>query len=244
MDAYLQRIGASRDSSLAELHERHLLSVPFENLDTHMDMRIELEIPWLYDKIVTRRRGGFCYELNGLFAELLRDLGHHVDLLAARVFRDSQTLGPPFDHLTLLVDGEWLCDVGFGAFSLHPLSWTSREDQKDPFGTFRLVEHGDDVDVLMDGSPTYRVERRPRSLAEFVPTCWWQQSAPESGFRKAPRATLARLDGRITVTNEKVVVTKNGHKTSTPVEDPAAAFLRYFGIHFRQSNASGVLRQL
>jgi len=243
VDAYLQRIGASRDSSLAELHERHLLSVPFENLDTHMDTRIVLEIPWLYDKIVTRRRGGFCYELNGLFAELLRDLGHHVDLLAARVF-DGETFGPPFDHLTLLVDCEWLCDVGFGAFSLHPLSWTSREDQQDPFGTFRLVEHGDDVEVLMNGSPTYRIERRPRSLVEFVPTCWWQQTAPESGFRKAPRATLARLDGRITVTNEKVVETKNGHKTSTPVEDPAAAFLEHFGIHFRQSNASGVLRQL
>ena len=243
MDAYLQRIGASRDSSLAELHERHLLSVPFENLDTHMDTRIVLEIPWLYDKIVTRRRGGFCYELNGLFAELLRDLGHSVELLAARV-HGGEKLGPPFDHLALVVDGAWLVDVGFGAFSLHPLSWTSREDQQDPFGTFRLAEHGDDVEVLMNGSPTYRLERRPRSLSEFVPTCWWQQTAPESGFRKAPRATLARLDGRITVTNEKVVETKNGHKTSTPVEDPAAAFLEHFGIHFRQSSASGVLRQL
>ncbi|MEU0882661.1 arylamine N-acetyltransferase [Lentzea sp. NPDC005914] len=243
MDEYLQRIGASRDSSLAELHERHLLSVPFENLDTHMDTRIVLEIPWLYDKIVTRRRGGFCYELNGLFAELLRDLGYSVELLAARVF-NGEAFGPPFDHLALVVDGAWLADVGFGAFSLHPLSWTSREDQQDPFGTFRLVDHGSDVDVLMDGSPAYRLERRPRSLAEFVPTCWWQQTAPESGFRKAPRATLARLDGRITVTNEKIVITKDGHKTSTPVEDPAAAFLEHFGIHFRQSNASGVLRQL
>ncbi|MDT7789415.1 MAG: N-hydroxyarylamine O-acetyltransferase [Pseudonocardiales bacterium] len=228
---------------MAELHERHLLSVPFENLYTHMDIRIELEIPWLYDKIVVQRRGGFCYELNGLFAELLRDLGHQVDLLAARVF-NGETFGPPFDHLALLVDGAWLCDVGFGAFSLHPLSWTSREDQQDPFGTFRLVEQGDDVEVLMNGSPAYRLERRPRSLSEFVPTCWWQQTGPESGFRKAPRATLARLDGRVTVTNEKIVLTKDGHKTSTPVEDPAAAFLEHFGIHFRQSNASGVLRQL
>ena len=243
MDAYLQRISASRSSSLAELHERHLLSVPFENLDTHMDTRIVLEIPWLYDKIVQRRRGGFCYELNGLFAELLRDLGYSVQLLAARVF-NGETFGPPFDHLALLVDDAWLVDVGFGAFSLHPLSWTSREDQLDPFGVFRLADHGDDVDVLMDGSPAYRLERRPRELAEFVPTCWWQQTAPESGFRKAPRATLARLDGRITVTDEKIVVTKDGHKTSTNVEDPAAAFLEYFGIHFRQSNASGVLRQL
>jgi N-hydroxyarylamine O-acetyltransferase len=243
VDAYLQRIGASQDSSLAELHERHLLSVPFENLDTHMDTRIVLEIPWLYDKIVVRRRGGFCYELNGLFAELLRHLGYDVQLLAARVF-NGEGFGPPFDHLALLVDDAWLVDVGFGSFTLHPLSWTSREDQKDPFGVFRLVDHGDDVDVLMDGQPTYRLERRPRTLAEFVPTCWWQQTAPESGFRKGPRATLARLDGRITVTNEKVVITKDGHKTSTPVEDPAAAFLEHFGIHFRQSNASGVLRQL
>ena len=56
--------------------------------------------------------------------------------------------------------------------------------------------------------------------------------------------SLARLDGRITVTDEKVVVTENGHKTSTDVEDPAAAFLEHFGIYFRQSTASGVLRQL
>ncbi len=244
MDAYLQRIGASRTSSLAQLHERHLLSVPFENLDTHMDTRIVLEIPWLYDKIVVRRRGGFCYELNGLFAELLRHLGHEVELLAARVFGEEQRLGPPFDHLALLVDGAWLVDVGFGSFSLHPLSWTSRDDQKDPFGVFRLADHGDDVDVFHDGSPAYRLERKPRELAEFVPTCWWQQTAPESHFRKGPMATLALPDGRITVTDKKVIVTEGGRKTSTDVEDPAATFMDHFGLYFRQSSASGVLRQL
>ncbi|MEV6242028.1 arylamine N-acetyltransferase [Lentzea sp. NPDC051838] len=243
MDAYLQRIGASRSSSLAELHERHLLSVPFENLYTHMDIRVELEIPWLYDKIVVQRRGGFCYELNGLFAELLRDLGHSVELMAAKVF-NGETFGPPFDHLTLLVDGEWLCDVGFGSFSTHPLRWESREDQRDPAGVFRLVDHDGDVDVYNGDELRYRIERRPRSLAEFVPTCWWQQTSPESNFRIAPRATILTPSGRLTVTNEKVVVTENGHKTSTPVEDPAAAFLQYFGLHFRQSSASGVLRQL
>ncbi|PWK79416.1 N-hydroxyarylamine O-acetyltransferase [Lentzea atacamensis] len=243
MDAYLQRIGASRSSSLTELHERHLLSVPFENLDTHMDTRIVLEVPWLYDKIVVQRRGGFCYELNGMFAELLRHLGYSVELLAARVF-NGETFGPPFDHLALLVDDAWLVDVGFGAFTLHPLSWASREDQKDPFGVFRLVDVGDDVEVRRDGEPCYRLERRPRQLAEFVPTCWWQQTAPESHFRRGPMASLALPDGRITVTGDKLVVTEGDRKTSTDVEDPAAAFLQHFGIHFLQSNASGVLRQL
>ncbi len=244
MDAYLQRIGASRSSSLAELHERHLLSVPFENLDTHMDTRVVLEVPWLYDKVVVRRRGGFCYELNGLFAELLRHLGHRVDLLAARVFGEEQRLGPPFDHLTLLVDGTWLCDVGFGSFSLHPLRWDSREEQEDPAGFFTLVDHGDDVDVHQGGVPCYRIERQPRELADFIPTCWWQQTAQESHFRVGPRASIATPDGRVTVTDKKVVVTKRGSRTDLPVDDPAAAFLEHFGIHFRQSSASGVLRQL
>jgi N-hydroxyarylamine O-acetyltransferase len=243
MDAYLQRIGATRESSLAELHERHLLSVPFENLDTHMDTRIVLEVPWLYDKIVVRRRGGFCYELNGLFAELLRHLGHHVDLLAARVF-GGQGFGPPFDHLTLLVDDTWLCDVGFGAFALHPLRWDSRAEQQDPAGVFRFADDGDDVVVHNGDQPSYRIERRPRQLADFAPTCWWQQTAPESHFRVAPRATIVTPHGRKTVTDKKVVLTEHGVKTEQPVQDAEAAFREHFGIHFRQSTASGVLRQL
>ncbi|MGZ3147404.1 arylamine N-acetyltransferase family protein [Lentzea chajnantorensis] len=242
MDAYLQRIGASRDSSLAQLQESHLRSVPFENLYTHMDIRIVLEIPWLYDKVVVQRRGGFCYELNGLFAELLRHLGHHVDLLAVRVF-GGEELGPPFGHLTLLVDHEWLCDVGFGAFTLHPLRWDSREEQQDPHGLYRLVDHGDDVDVYEEDRLRYRVERRPRELAEFVPACWWQQTAPESHFRVAPRATVLTPHGRKTQTDQKLVVTTRGCRVDSPVDDPAAAFLENFGLHFRQSSASGVLRQ-
>lgn len=231
VDSYLRRIGATRESSLAELQERHLLSVPFENLDTHTDTRIVLEIPWLHDKIVERRRGGFCYELNGLFAELLRDLGFQVDLLAARVFGGG-TLGPLFDHLTLLVDDAWLVDVGFGAFSLHPLRWDSREEQEDPAGSFRLVDHTDDVDVYQDGEPQYRIERRPRSLPDFIPTCWWQQTAPESHFRTGPRASIVTPDGRMTLTDKKLVLTKHGDKTELPVTDPEAAFREHFGIDF------------
>src|SRR5215204_6406364 len=110
---YLDRLRA-HDRSLSALHEAHLHAVPFENLSIHSNERVQLDIAWLFDKLVTRRRGGFCYELNGLFAELLRALGHRVDLLAARVLGPDGALGIPFDHMCLRVDDVWLADVGFG----------------------------------------------------------------------------------------------------------------------------------
>ena len=106
--AYLRRISyrgerAPTAATLEELHRAHLLAVPFENLDIHLGRPIVLEPDPLFDKIVTRRRGGFCYELNGLFVLLLRDLGFEVTLLAAGVARADGGFGPEFDHLTLLV---------------------------------------------------------------------------------------------------------------------------------------------
>src|SRR5437763_12528188 len=122
VDGYLARIGAARPEAptakaLAELHERHVLAVPFENLSVHWREPIVLEDDALVDKIARRRRGGFCYELNGAFAALLRALGFPVTLLAGKVYGDGE-FGPPFDHLALRVDlGEpWLADVGFGRF--------------------------------------------------------------------------------------------------------------------------------
>src|SRR5215207_11196611 len=109
IQAYLRRIHYRGDltptaTTLRELHRAHLLAVPFENLDIHLGRPIVLDQDALFDKIVTRRRGGFCYELNGLFALLLRELGFEVTLLAAGVARADGGFGPEFDHLTLLVE--------------------------------------------------------------------------------------------------------------------------------------------
>src|SRR5215470_1616306 len=103
---------------LRRLHAAHMLAVPFENLSIHVGEPISLGVDALYDKIVRRRRGGFCYELNGLFAWLLRHLGFTVTLLSARVAQPDGGFTPEFDHLALVVpdiDGaDWLADVGFG----------------------------------------------------------------------------------------------------------------------------------
>src|SRR5262249_16862497 len=149
LTAYLDRIGVTRpvvldEKALGVLHRAHQLAVPFENLSIHMAEPISLNEGDLVDKIVTRRRGGFCYELNGAFALVLEALGASVARLAARVYGEGQ-LSPPFDHLALVVrladgSGPWLADVGFGSHSTYPLRYDSRHEQEDPAGPFSLPD--------------------------------------------------------------------------------------------------------
>jgi N-hydroxyarylamine O-acetyltransferase len=242
LDAYLARIGATHPpradaAALRELQLRHLLTVPFENLSIHLGEPIVLDPEALVDKVVRRRRGGFCYELNGAFATLLAALGFRVTLLAARVF-GAHGLGPPFDHLALRVDvdssGSWLADVGFGRHSHYPLRLESRTDQTDPGGTFRLVDTADgDLDVLRDDQPQYRVEARPRTLADFEPTCWWHQTSPRSHFTHGPVCSRLTQTGRVTLSGRTLVQTtgdRRQERTLTGDAEVLAAHQTWFGI--------------
>src|ERR1700678_1308237 len=149
--AYLERIGLAAPAAcdaagLRTLHRAHQLTVPFENLSIHLAEPISLDERDLIDKIVRRRRGGFCYELNGAFALLLEALGGQVRRVGARVYGEAG-LGPPLDHLALIVrpadgSGPWLADVGFGSHSDYPLLLEGRDDQDDPAGRFRLADGG------------------------------------------------------------------------------------------------------
>ncbi|MBW4717497.1 arylamine N-acetyltransferase family protein [Saccharothrix obliqua] len=231
IDAYLERIGATRSSTLVELHERHLRSVPFENLSLHLGEPVTLSPDALVDKVVNRRRGGFCYELNGAFATLLGALGYDVRLLSAKVFNKG-VFGPPFDHMALRV-GDQLVDVGFGRFAMRPLDLTSREDQHDPIGVFRLADAPEgDVDVLFDGEVQYRMELRPRALEEFRATCWYQQTAEDSPFLKVATCSIATAHGRITVSGNRLIVTERGERRERELTDAEviAAHEEHFGV--------------
>src|SRR5215211_4589245 len=136
IEAYLKRINYSGPldvsaETLRALQVAHLMSVPFENLSIHAGEPIVLEEDALFTKIVEEKRGGFCYECNGLFAALLRSLGFEVAMLAAGVGKPGGGFGPIFDHMTLMVTlaDRWLADVGFGESFLEPLLLDSRAEQ-------------------------------------------------------------------------------------------------------------------
>jgi N-hydroxyarylamine O-acetyltransferase len=240
---YLDRIGVASvrtldAGTLRELHRAHLLTVPFENLSIHLGEPISLRPADLIAKIVGGRRGGFCYELNGAFALLLERLGGRVQRVAARVY-GANGLGPPLDHLALVVhlpdgSGPWLADVGFGSHSTYPLDFETRAAQQDPGGTFLLADADEgDVDVLKDGAPQYRIERHERALDEFVPTCWWQQTSPESHFTEGTICSMLTPEGRVSIAGRNLIRTSAGTRTEEQLssdDELLAAYREYFGI--------------
>ncbi len=243
-DAYLERIGAARPpradaGALRELQVRHLMAVPFENLSIHLGEDIVLEEAKLVDKIVTRRRGGFCYELNGAFAALLRALGFRVTLLQARVFGDGGRLGIPYDHVALRVEtddgtGPWLADVGFGDHALHPLALETRTEQVDPCGRFRLREAPQgDLDLLRDGSRQFRLDLRPRVPADFRAGAWYHRTSPDSHFSRSLICSRRTEDGRVTLRGRTLITTVRGERHEAELGDDAevlAAYRDHFGL--------------
>jgi N-hydroxyarylamine O-acetyltransferase len=244
---YLSRIGIDEcelrpdDATLRLLQRRHLFTVPFENLDIHWNRPIVLDIAKLYHKIVEEKRGGFCYELNGLFNELLRDIGYRGRLISARVFDGSQYT-EEFDHAAIIAtigEEEFVTDVGFGAFTTEPLRFLPDIEQQDPAGTFvirRGDEDGNFVVAKKEGNgwrDEYMFQSRGRDLTEFEPRCEWQQTSSDSVFRKNKVCSLLTDDGRKTLSDRKYIVTKNGEKSETPVtsdEDFLRLLKQEFGL--------------
>jgi N-hydroxyarylamine O-acetyltransferase len=231
--AYLSRLAYTGtlvpdSQTLADLHLAHLTAVPFENLDIHWQRPIQLGLPELYAKIVPQRRGGFCYELNGLFAWLLARLGFAVSLLSARVYGDNGP-GPEFDHLTLLVQLEepWLADVGFGDCFLRPFPVRLGEEQVQANGRYRLLADGADLTLWRwqpeeVWKPQYRFSTRPRQLSDFAEMCHYHQTSPNSSFTRQRVCSRVTPDGRITLTDSQLIITHSGTRQEAEVAGEAA----------------------
>jgi N-hydroxyarylamine O-acetyltransferase len=221
VETYLQRINYNGPleptaETLRRLQLAHLLTVPFENLSIHSNEPIVLNEDALFTKIVENRRGGFCYECNGLFAGLLRALGFDVQMLAAAVARSDGTFGPQFDHMTLMVNiaDRWLADVGFGDSFLEPLLLDSRSEQVQGDRTFRIDSENDHLILNRrsaggDWQPQYRFSLQPYEFADYEETCIFHQTSPDSHFTKGVICSRATPAGRITISGMRFITTSD-----------------------------------
>ena len=247
IEPYLARIGYKGPiqpaaEALNALQSLHNESVPYENLDIINGVPLSLEIPDIYEKVVTRGRGGYCFELNGLFAWLLRRVGYEVSEHFARYLRDEPAL-PMRRHRVLLVKAEgetYLCDVGIGAFvPTFPLRFEMYLEQPQRRDIYRIVpdetlgyvleekRHGAWLPLF-----SFTLERQFGAM-DFLATSWYCESHPDSFFRKANMVAMCTPTGRKTLDGRTFKVFDGDAVTVTEAADEAVFQLllkQYFGI--------------
>ena len=234
-DRYLQRIGIPAQTGpptldlLAEMQLAHLTRVPFENLHVFHRRGVRTDIDWSYPKVVEQQRGGWCFELNGCFGELLRAVGFAVDYISCQVWTEAGEWGPALDHLALLVhldDRRWFVDVGFGDNCLVPLPLYDGEYTAMPRPA--RIEIEDEAFVLTESMPDdgwvpqLQGAFRSRRLAEFTPRSEYLAAAPELGWSQKPFATraLAGDGSRVTLRRDVLRVRSgSGPFVDTPVAE-------------------------
>ncbi|MDE2498980.1 MAG: arylamine N-acetyltransferase [Alphaproteobacteria bacterium] len=244
IDAYLERIGFAASvrpdlSTLAALHRAHLLAIPYENLDVQLGRPLTIEPASIFEKMVTNRRGGWCYEMNGLFGWALQQLGFKVTRSAGAVMRDVSGDASIGNHLVLKVefdDGVYLADVGFGDGPIDPIRVApgtfvshgfhfalSHEAQ----GWWRLHSHKG------SGAPSFDFNLTEADESLLARKCDWLQTAEESVFvqnavcqRHTPRG-ISVLRGRVLRD-----LTPDGHQDRLIADagDYSAVLNKVFGL--------------
>jgi N-hydroxyarylamine O-acetyltransferase len=194
--AYFDRIGYSgpqqaTSETLHVLHRLHPQVIPFENLDSLLGRTPRLDLASVFAKLVSARRGGYCYEHNLLFRAVLDTLGFETTGLAARVLWNDPAAMTPRTHMMLLVetpDNTWLADVGFGSMTLSaPLLFDAGREQATPHEPFRLdlIERGDFLLQVKLGDawrPIYRFDLEPQFAADYAMANHYVSTYPESIF--------------------------------------------------------------
>jgi len=246
--AYLKRIGFGGSlkpdpRTLQGLQAAHMRRVPFENLDIGLKHPIRLDEQSLWNKIINNKRGGFCYELNGLFAWLLQQIGFDVTYLNARVFDREGKMGIEFDHLALLVQvpgrsERWVADVGFGDSFTSPLSFEARGEQTQGLRAYHLEEINKGYVVWQrnyDGTweQQYFFDCQAHKFPdEYEAACLYHQKSPKSSFTQWSIITRATNDGRVSLEDGRLILTKNGQRMEKPVskEEHRILLREHFGV--------------
>ncbi|MGG1071505.1 arylamine N-acetyltransferase [Priestia megaterium] len=212
--------------SLAALQNKHMLHVPFENLDVLSQTPIIIDLERIFQKVIVNLRGGFCYELNGLFGWLLKESGYEVSYISATVKKPDGTWTIEGSHATNLVTIEnqpYIVDVGFGDSVRKPMPLNG-EVVRDVSGSYRMTnvaEHMYDLQRWEDDvwKTLYRVSTLPKKLTDFTPMCEFNQTSADSPFVHKRLVTIATPTGRITLSGETLTVTDGEKKTKRNVSE-------------------------
>lgn len=221
LEAYFSRIGytGSREpnlETLQALQSLHPAKIPFEAIDVLLGRGISLSQEALEEKLVRRKRGGYCFEQNNLFKSVLTSLGFQVEGLIARVvwMVPQENLPRPRTHMVLRVtlDGEpWLVDVGFGSVvPTVPLRWKLGEMQETPHENYHLVQT--DGMVVLEAElpdawkPVYQISLEPQFDVDYEMANWFTSTYPASRFRTnlmvastTPQYRAALFENRFTM---------------------------------------------
>jgi len=244
---YLERInyngsGKPTVATLSKLQECHLHTVPYENFDILNKQPLSLEIPALFDKIVIRQRGGYCFELNALFGWLLEQLGYNVTNYFARFWRDEPNPPPMRRHHVLQVEAEgkfFLCDVGVGGIVprwpiqivqdlVHEQGNETYKLDKDPYYGWMLCELKNE-----QWHPIYSFTEEPQLAKDYIMASFWCENAPESIFTRDAMVAIRTEKGRKSVAgNEFRIFTQDGVEEFSPntPEEYNEALRKHFGI--------------
>jgi N-hydroxyarylamine O-acetyltransferase len=259
LDAYLNRIGYTgpRDVNLETLrgvHRAHLTTVPFENVDVVLKRPIRLDPASLYRKIVTNRRGGYCFESNALFMYALQALGFTVSPLQARVLweRKDPSL-PPRSHMLLMVDleeGLFLADVAFGGQTPpQPLSFAVNIEQPTSHEPYRLRRTADgelELEALMAGQwgVLYRFTLHPQQPVDFEHANWYVSTHPDSFFANNLIAAIPGEGCRYTLFNKEYRIRRPDGAVETLVLEDAGALAKTlrerFGIAVEETELNAL----
>jgi N-hydroxyarylamine O-acetyltransferase len=248
LDSYFQRIGFRSKpgpdlDTLRALHLLHPCAIPFENLSTLIGEPVRLELDALEDKLIKRRRGGYCFEQNTLFQAVLESIGFEVLPLAARVVW-NQERGPvnPRTHMALLVDVDgapYLCDVGFGGATLTaPLAFAPGVVQQTPHEPFRIEQSGRDYALAVNlGSQwrtAYEFDLQPQRAIDYEAMNYFVETHPSSHFRHVLMAGRPDPEGRYALGGTVLSRYRTGspmeRRTLTSAEALAETLENAFGI--------------
>ncbi len=226
---YLDRIEYVYNSEcsaecLKALHVAHLNHVPYETIDLRLGVPVSMAIEAIYEKVVCRRRGGYCYELNRLFAWLLRKLGYKLHYLSASLWHGEKGFGPEFEHLVLLVEDDppWLADVGHGDVFDWPMRLVEGCVQSEPVGDFCFRVTGDSWHLVRRSDdrgwvPQYRFTLRPCTFSQFASRVAWTQSSSQSAYRNRTVVYRSNRDGRLLLNTDRLTCQKGSNCTHRQV---------------------------